>query len=110
MKYTPEITEKLKTDYLELEKTVEEIAEELLIPKRSVIAKLSSLGIYKRKPYIDKTGKPPIKKSEYIESISKSLNMPVDTLDSLEKVNKHILHIIDQRLKPDPKPEQVVKM
>lgn len=98
MKYTPEITEKLKNDYLELNKPVEEIATDLGIAKRSVIAKLSSLGIYKRKPYIDKTGKPPVKKSEYIESISKSLGIPVDVLDSLEKVNKHILHIIDQKL------------
>lgn len=113
MKYTPEITKKLIKDWEEDGKTVEEIAVALTaetgqtVPKRSVVAKLSSLGIYERKQYVDKTGKVPVKKCEYINSISKSLKMTPDELESLEKVTKRILAILDQRLQPDPKPDQV---
>jgi len=103
VKYTQEITKKLLKDYVELQIPVEVIAEELKVQKRSVIAKLSDLGVYKRAPYLDKTGKKPIRKSEYIASIALTLNCSVDELDSLEKVNKRILEILDKRLK-EPKP------
>lgn len=102
MKYTQEITDKLKEDYLTLNRPVEEIAQDLDIPKRSVIAKLSSLGIYKKKPYVDKTGRPPIKKSTFIEILSTRLRIPVEQLDSLEKVNKRILETLVASV-PDPK-------
>lgn len=114
MKYTKEITEKLINDYTIENKSVDELALELEIPKRSLIAKLSSLGIYKRKPYVDKTGKPPVRKSELIDSIGVSLGIDPDQLDSLEKVTKRILETIDKRLKveqsvnSDPKPQQVL--
>lgn len=111
MKYTKEITDKLENDYIVENKSVEEIALELQIPKRSVIAKLSSLGIYKRKPYVDKTGKLPIRKSELIDSIGISLGIPPEQLDSLEKVTKRILEVLDTRLKgSDPKPDQMQKV
>lgn len=106
MNYTPQITEKLVKDYVELNRSVDDIAAELDIQKRSVIAKLSSLGVYRRKQYRDKRGEIPIKKSEYIDSIAKTLNLTPDELESLEKVNKRILQIIDTKLKPDPKPDQ----
>lgn len=110
MKYTKEITEKLINDYTIENKSVDELALELEIPKRSLIAKLSSLGIYKRKPYVDKTGKPPIRKSELIDSIGVSLGIDPDQLDSLEKVTKRILETIDNRLKSssDPKSEKSI--
>ena len=109
MKYTKEITDKLVNDYTIENKSVEELALELEIPKRSLIAKLSSLGIYKRKPYVDKTGKPPVRKSELIDSIGVSLGIDPDQLDSLEKVTKRILETIDKRLKnsSDPKSDKV---
>ena len=114
MKYTKEITDKLINDYTIENKSVEDLALELEIPKRSIIAKLSSLGVYKRKPYVDKTGKPPVRKSELIDSIGVSLGIDPDQLDSLEKVTKRILEVLDKRLKegqsvnPEPKPQQVL--
>ncbi len=114
MKYTKEITDKIINDYTIENKSVDELALEFEIPKRSLIAKLSSLGIYKRKPYVDKTGKPPVRKSELIDSIGVSLGIDPDQLDSLEKVTKRILETIDKRLKEgqsvnsDPKPQQVL--
>lgn len=111
MKYTKEITDKLVNDYTLENKSVEDLALELEIPKRSLIAKLSSLGVYKRKPYVDKTGKPPVRKSELIDSIGVSLGIDPDQLDSLEKVTKRILEVLDKRLKesPDPKSDQSIK-
>ena len=97
MKYTKDITDKLIADYL-AEIPVEEIAAELDVQPRSVIAKLSSLGVYKKKEYRTKRGEIPVKKEEYIERIANLLNVAVDTLESLEKVNKSVLALLEKTL------------
>ena len=97
MKYTKEITEKLVADYL-AEIPVEEIAKELDVQPRSVIAKLSSLGVYKKKEYRTKRGEIPVKKEEYIERIADLLDVSVDILESLEKVNKSVLALLEKTL------------
>ena len=97
MKYTKEITDKLIADYL-AEIPVEEIAAELDVQSRSVIAKLSSLGVYKKKEYRTKRGEIPVKKEEYIERIAKLLNVSLDVLESLEKVNKNVLALLEKTL------------
>jgi hypothetical protein len=97
MKYTTEITNKLIADYL-AEIPVEDIAKELDVQPRSVIAKLSSLGVYKKKEYRTKRGEVPVKKEEYIERIANLLNVAVDTLESLEKVNKSVLALLEKTL------------
>ena len=76
------------------------------MPERSVIAKLSSLGVYKKKNYTNKRGEVPVKKSVHIENIAKLLNMDLELCESLEKVNKLVLVAIERALS-DPKPEQV---
>ena len=97
MKYTTEVVDKLLADY-NAERPVKEIAAELDVPERSVIAKLSSLGVYKRKEYVTKRGDPPVKKEEYIERISKLLDINIDLLESLEKVTKSALVLMEQRI------------
>ena len=97
MKYTKEITDKLIADYL-AEIPVEDIAAELDVQPRSVIAKLSSLGVYKKKEYRTKRGEIPVKKEEYIERIAKLLNVSLDVLESLEKVNKNVLALLEKTL------------
>ena len=97
MKYTKEITDKLIADYL-AEVPVEEIAAALEVQPRSVIAKLSSLGVYKKKEYRTKRGEIPVKKEEYIERIAKLLNVSLDVLESLEKVNKNVLALLEKTL------------
>ncbi len=100
MKYTKEVTDKLLADYNNGEgKTAAEIAEELEVPERSVIAKLSSLGVYKKKQYVNKRGEVPIKKEEYIERIGALLDVNLDLLESLEKVNKSVLVMLEEALK-----------
>ena len=97
MKYTKEITDRLVNDY-KAGISVQNIAAELKVPERSIIAKLSNLGVYQRKQYLNKRGETPVKKSEYIEQIAKSLEMNAELLESLEKVNKSVLQVLARRL------------
>jgi adenylosuccinate lyase len=97
LKYTKEITDRLVEQY----KTgihVQNIAKELQVPERSIIAKLSSLGVYQKKSYLNKRGEVPVKKAEHIEKIAKLLQMDVELLESLEKVNKNILIALEREL------------
>jgi len=100
MKYDHETTEKLKQDYL-AGTPVPTLALALGVPDRSVIAKLSSLGVYKKKEYLTKRGELPVKKEEYIERIAKLLDVNSDMLESLEKVNKSVLALIEKKLTPN---------
>jgi len=93
MKYNKELTDKLVEDY-NAGIPVEQISENLGVPVRSVIAKLSSLGIYKKKTYLNKNGEPPVKKEVYIEKLAELLDTNLELLDSLEKVNKRVLQLL----------------
>jgi len=97
MKYTKEITDRLVQDYQAGTK-ISELAKNLDVPERSIIAKLSSLGVYQRRQYLNKRGEVPVKKSEYIERIGNLLNMNLELLESLEKVNKGVLQVIEREL------------
>lgn len=106
MKYTNEITKEISEWYDNGNgKTAEEIAVALKekynedVPARSVIAKLSSLGVYKKKEYLTKRGEIPVKKEEYIERIANLLDVNSDILESLEKVNKSVLALLEKKLK-----------
>jgi hypothetical protein len=103
MKYTKEITDKLIADY-KAQVPVSQIAADLDVPERSVIAKLSSLGVYQKKSYVNKRGEVPVKKSEHIERIAHLLDVDEELLESLEKVNKTVLKLIEHKLaQSDPK-------
>ncbi len=109
MKYTPEITEQIVKQY-QSGVSIADIAAEISerdangiivnpVPERSVIAKLSSLGVYKKKEYLTKRGEVPVKKEEYIERIAALLDVNSDILESLEKVNKSVLALLEVKLK-----------
>lgn len=97
MKYTPEVTAKLVEDY-QSGASAEELAAQLDVPTRSVIAKLASLGVYQKKTYVNKRGETPIKKEEYIDRLAVLLNVNIDRLESLEKVNKNVLKLLEDAL------------
>ena len=101
MKYTKEITDKIVAEYQQGAE-VKNIATTLGVPDRSIIAKLSSLGVYQKKQYLNKRGEVPIKKQEHIEQLAQLLEVPSDQLESLEKVNKNVLVLIKNKLS-DPK-------
>ena len=99
MKYDPTTTQKLLSLYSLGAKTAD-LAVEFDVPERSIIAKLASLGVYKRKEYLTKRGEVPVKKEEYIERIAKLLNTEAEMLESLEKVNKNVLRMLEAALTP----------
>ena len=99
MKYDHETTTKLLELYNSGQgASVTELALQFDVPERSIIAKLASLGIYNKKKYVDKQGNPPVKKEEYIERIAKLLQTNVELLESLEKVNKNVLKMLEDAL------------
>ena len=51
-----------------------------------------------KKPHSDKRGERPIKKEEYVEMLSKVLEVDLELLDSLAKVNKSVLKLLYERL------------
>lgn len=104
MRYSKEICDRMVQDYT-TGISVQNIAQQLRVPERSVIAKLSSLGVYQKKTYVNKRGEVPVKKSEHIERIADLLDCDLELLESLEKVNKLVLKLIEQKLQQsDPKP------
>lgn len=103
MRYSKEICDRMVHDYT-TGISVQNIASQLSVPERSVIAKLSSLGVYQKKTYVNKRGEVPVKKSEHIERIADLLDCDLELLESLEKVNKLVLKLIEQKLQQsDPK-------
>ncbi len=104
MKYTKEICDRLVQDY-QLGVPVAQLAQQLEVPERSIIAKLSSLGVYTKKSYLNKRGEVPVKKSQHIERIATLLDTNLELLESLEKVNKTVLVMIERALS-DPKSPQ----
>lgn len=104
MKYTKEITDRIIEQY-KAKVPVKDIAIAIEVPERSVIAKLSSLGVYEKKIYTNKRGELPVKKSQHIERIAELLDVDSEMLESLEKVNKGVLKLIELKLQEsDPKP------
>jgi len=75
--------------------SVEELAAQLGKSERSIIGKLSRLGIYQRKSYVSKTGSPPISKLEIVAEIESALQMK---LEGLEKSPKGVLLSLRDKL------------
>lgn len=97
--YTPEVTAMITERYKADNSCVPQLAAELGVNKRSVIAKLASLGIYNKPPYLTKRGTLPVPKAKYIESLSEMLDIDISILDSLEKVTKQALVLMEERIK-----------
>lgn len=88
--YTDEMVARLKEEYLAnpCRETVDALAIELGRSERSVISKLSNMGIYIAPPRTTKNGKPIIKKEVLVAELSKALGVE---LPSLIKANKQDL-------------------
>lgn len=97
MKYTPEITEKIVQEYRSGVKILD-ISSNLGVPAKSVIAKLSSLGVYVKKPYLSKTGEPPVSKEELLQQICNLMGEELEPMESLLKSNKTVLKKIIHHL------------
>lgn len=93
VKYTKEVCDQITREYQE-GRTPQEIADGLNTSPRSVIAKLSSLGVYKSKPYLNKRGEQPRKKEELLDDLAQVLGVDLWRLESLEKANKSVILLL----------------
>tara|TARA_R100001480_G_C4730176_1_gene180893 strand:- start:1049 stop:1462 length:414 start_codon:yes stop_codon:yes gene_type:complete len=87
--YTDEMVEAMVAAYEDAPTiaTVEALVAQFDKPKRSIISKLSSLGVYKAQPRnTTKQGTPVVRKSELVAQIQASLG--TNQLDSLAKASK----------------------
>jgi len=87
--YNEEETQYLLDNYPQM--SVEELAEKLNRSPRSIIGKLSKLGVYQKKQYVDKRGERPITKLELVANIAQALGLRPEALAGLEKSPKDVL-------------------
>ena len=92
--YSKEETEYLTTHYDG--RNVDELASHLARSPRSIIGKLSKLGIYQKKEYLNKRGERPVTKLELVANIAEALG--VEQLEGLDKAPKEVLRIIADSL------------
>ena len=88
--YTPEQTAQIVADYA-AGVPVAEIAEAMGKTARSIIAKLSREGVYKRKEYTSKTGDAPVKKDTLADKIGALCDLTEAEMESVAKANKTAL-------------------
>lgn len=102
MKYSNELLEEIKKDLetseLPIQEAVKQIAAARDINERSLIAKLSSMGLYKKQPYLTKQGTPSIRKSELVDQIADLCGEDIESFESLEKCNKRVLELLIKHL------------
>ena len=70
---------------------IDELASQLSKSRRSIIGKLSRLGVYEKKVYLTKRGESPVTKLELVAEIAASLNIELAKLEGLEKAPKEVL-------------------
>ena len=95
--YTPEQTAVMLKSYAD-GLGVEFIAQNMGKTVRSVVAKLSREGVYKKKEYVGKTGEKPVKKDAHADAIGAILKLSEGEIDSLTKANKSVLKTIFEAL------------
>ena len=91
--YTPEQTLQIVDSYTQGD-TVESIAESMGKSVRSIVAKLSREGVYRKKEYVGKTGEKPVKKDMHADAIGAILQLAENDVESLTKANKSALKAI----------------
>lgn len=90
LNYTPEQTAQIVADY-NAGVAVESIASSMGKTARSIIAKLSREGVYKKKEYVTKTGAAPVKKDTLADKIGAFCELTESETESLAKANKTAL-------------------
>lgn len=91
--YTDAMVETMTQRYKEAptRETVEALADEMGKSTRSVISKLSNLGIYQAPERTTKAGKPIVRKSELVAKIGAAFGIEVPSLEKASKVDLEAL-------------------
>jgi hypothetical protein len=99
--YTAEQTAALVSAYTAnpTKETVEAFAVKFGKTAKSVVAKLSREGVYKKAEYVSKTGEKPVKKDSVADEIGMLLGLSESDTDSLAKANKRALAAICNAIK-----------
>ena len=105
--YTPEMTVQMLKAYAE-GSTVESIAESMGKTVRSVVAKLSREGVYRKKEYTTKGGDAPVAKEYLADQIGGVVGLSEGEIDSLTKANKTALAKVLAMLERCP-PAEVIE-
>jgi hypothetical protein len=94
--YTPEATAAIVAAYMlaPTKETVAELAAEFGKTTRSIVAKLSREGVYKKAEYVAKNGAKPETKEAKVEKIAKALGVAAEKLGGLEAATKVALDLI----------------
>jgi hypothetical protein len=98
--YTPEMEARLVAVYNgeasqeERDTAVEALSNELNRTKRSVVAKLSRMGVYTAKEYRTKQGTKSVSKAALVGTIAAMVDVQEDVVGSLEKATKGALVIV----------------
>ena len=88
--YTDEMVEHMVAAYEDMPTlaTVEDLVIEFGKPKRSIISKLSSLGVYKAQPRnTTKQGEPVVRKADIADAIQGALGEQLPTLVKMSKAD-----------------------
>ncbi len=87
--YTAEIIETMVAQYEEnpTRETVDRLAEEFGKPVRSIISKLSALGIYQKATPATKKAEPIIKKEVYVAQLNERLGVELPSVGNMTKVD-----------------------
>ena len=87
--YTDEMIAEITSKYsaAPTRATVDFLAEEFNKTPRSVIAKLSALGIYQKVERVTKRGEPVVRKDELVAQVQNSLGFEAPSLTKMTKVD-----------------------
>ncbi|MGA0347125.1 MAG: hypothetical protein ACO3N9_11360 [Alphaproteobacteria bacterium] len=87
--YSQEMVDTISADYSAnpTRATVDALAEKFNKTPRSIIAKLSALGIYVKAERVTKRGEPIVRKDELVAQVQESVGFEVPSLVKMTKVD-----------------------
>ncbi len=94
MSYTEELTQLIIDEYTAdpTRATVDRLAEEHNKSARSIIAKLSSAGVYQAPPRLSKSGDPIVRKEDLVKDIGEWFGIDVPSLAKAGKLDLQKLY------------------
>jgi hypothetical protein len=100
MKYSKEQEELMLKTYTEApcKESVSSLAEQFGVTTRSIVGKLSRMGIYQKVAYAPKYASRPISKDEIVSHIASELDIDEDLREGLSKSQKPSLLALEEAL------------
>ena len=96
--YTDEVIAEITNQYTAnpVRATVDALADQFEKTPRSIIAKLSALGVYQKPERVTKTGAPVVKKEFFVDAVNKRLGRELPSVAKMTKVDlQALLELLD---------------